>query len=197
MRGLAAAPVAAAACMDKAVTSPPFQVTSPGKALLASHSAQEPGFEDRCCCSSSFTVVPARQAFPKPGPTPLHGLLAPAVCSPHALFSNNMSRHICCCSLMAPAQAEGRGHRLALDTASVPRCCWSRVRPSQLQLVGHGLPSQPGQQVVGCQHRHGTPCGVRGAPDVRQDHCRDREGHCSPRAPPAAPFRAVRGTVAV
>lgn len=42
--------------------------------------------------------------------------------------------------------------------------------------MGHGLASQPGEQVVGCQHRHGAPRGIRGTPDVRQDHCRGQGG---------------------
>lgn len=182
----AAAPEAAAACMDTAGTSPPFLATSPGKALLASHCDQEPGFEDRCCCNSSLMVAPAWQALPSPGSTPL----APP---PHSLSSNNTSTTLWLPLFNGSRWPQGRGHRLALSATSVP---W----PSQLQLVGHGLPPQPSQQVVGCQHCHGAPGGVRGTPDVWQDHCGDREGHCSPsrlHTRPTAPFRAVRHSIHV
>lgn len=52
----------------------------------------------------------------------------------------------------------------------------ARLPPSQLQLMGHGLPSKPGQQVVGRQHCHGAPRGIRGTPDVWQNHCRGQGG---------------------
>lgn len=69
-------------------------------------------------------------------------------------------------------EAQDWSARLLQGKATPSPAALQELWPSQQQLMGHGLPSQPGQQVVGRQHCHGAPCGIRGTPDVWQNHCR-------------------------
>ena len=60
--------------------------------------------------------------------------------------------------------------------------------------MGHGFPSQPGQEVVGRQHRHGAPRGIRGTPDVRQNHCRGQEGLLARFLPSLTSYSLLQGS---